>query len=348
MKNSKRCSVIFWLSILFSSIFSVWIYKTGFAQSLAINSENILLALVFGFWPVLFYFTLHKEKKNWLYLTFPFAVGIIIGSYTLEEHEKVYWIYLEWARYALIPVAILFEGFVLYLIFKTYRSLSKGDVNEEKLKAGVRKHIGEGVGANLLIFELLMWYYSILSWRKKTVFEGDNFFTYHSKDGNASSQLAFVIVTAIGIPIVHLFFHFIWSPVAAWVITALSIYSVFWLLGEYRATLIRPISINQKNLFIRFGLIGDETVPLDTIESIVSVSGSVPRQKGVIRYKGATAPNIKITLKPETKISGLFGERETDKIYLAVDSPQNLIKAVNLAIESTVSQTHLDDAPVCA
>ena len=91
------------------------------------------------------------------------------------------------------------------MVVKTYRQFVRKDFSEDELQQRIGKLVGEGVEAGLLMLEILMWYY-VLFVRKDTEIEfaGEQHFSYHEKDGNASNQFAFIIIILFEIPLVHL------------------------------------------------------------------------------------------------------------------------------------------------
>ena len=111
------------------------------------------------------------------------------------------------------------------------------DFSEDELQQRIRKLVGEGVAAGLLMLEILMWYYVLLVRRDTEIeFAGEQYFSYHEKDGNAGNQFAFIIIM-FEIPLAHLLLHFVWSPLGALIITIITAYGLLWMMGNYRATI---------------------------------------------------------------------------------------------------------------
>lgn len=327
LRNKK---LYFWLFVLVSSI-AVFVFA-GSEQQLAmdVNMEKVMLILAFVAWPLLYLITVYPSKKKPLYLLVPMSIGVILGSFVIPTEEKSLWTYFEFVRYLVIPFLVLFEVYVLYLVIKTYRRLSQKDTVEDDLKKEIEEIIGDGVGSKILMVELLMWYYALLSWRKNPFnYAGEKHFTYHKKDDYATTQIGFLFVIGLEIIPMHFLLHFIWSPTAATVITALTVYSWLWLYGEYKATMLRPISMDDEKLIIRFGLLGNEEVPYSSISKVLVVDGKVGRRKDIIRHKGNSAPNLQVVLKPGAKLENAFGiVKPYRAVYLAVDAPTQLKEAL--------------------
>ncbi|WP_462173000.1 hypothetical protein [Pseudoalteromonas xiamenensis] len=100
---------------------------------------------------------------------------------------------------------------------------------------------------------------------KPEYYNGEQHFTYHQKGGAKSNLLGFILLIAFEMPIMHLVLHFIWSPLAANIVTLLTIFSLVFFITEYRAFSKRPISLFCNKLFIRYGLYQPLVIPLDNV-----------------------------------------------------------------------------------
>jgi L-rhamnose isomerase len=124
----------------------------------------------------------------------------------------------------------------------------------------------------------------------------------------------------------------IWSPVAAWVLTALSIYTCLQLAAHIRALRFRPIEVGAQQLYLRNGLLGGEVaLPFNLIESVFCSTGNQvpPGAVHLSLLKSMEKHNVCIRLKEKITIIKAFGiTRKADAILLHVDGPQTFIHAV--------------------
>jgi hypothetical protein len=115
--------------------------------------------------------------------------------------------------------------------------------------------------------EQRMWIYGLtIRLPKPEDFVGDVHFCYAQQNGNASTWLGFFIANSAPIPVLHVVLA-MFSSRLAWVVSVLTALSSFWLWAEYRATLARPISLDQDTLYLRYGLSCDLRLPLVEIRS---------------------------------------------------------------------------------
>lgn len=114
--------------------------------------------------------------------------------------------------------------------------------------------------------------------------------------------------------------HFLWSPFFANVVSLLTIISLAFFIAEYKAVALRPISLLNSDLIIRYGLNNPFIVPVNTIKDISLIDNEKEVEassKNIIHYNYFGEPNALIELKQSIK--GI------DKIYLSVDSPNKFI-----------------------
>jgi hypothetical protein len=115
-----------------------------------------------------------------------------------------------------------------------------------------------------------------------------------------------------------------WSAKAAWVATALSIYSVVWLAGDFRGLARKPTLLFADRLVVRVGVRWRAEVPLGAIRAVCPG----PEPRGHPRAAVASplgGPNLYLHLDAPVELEGLFGlRRRGDVVGLRVDEPERL------------------------
>jgi len=112
------------------------------------------------------------------------------------------------------------------------------------------------------------------------------------------------------------------SPVWTWTL---------WLVGHYRATGIRLVVLAGDTLAIRAGLRLTARLPLAVVANVDEVSWrTIPqRTPGYINAAGPGHPNVVLTLRQPTTVTGSFGLRRTvTRIGLRLDDPSGFGAAV--------------------
>jgi membrane protein YdbS with pleckstrin-like domain len=273
--------------------------------------------------PIICFLCVKDKKEALLKSLLLLCLAVLIGSYVIPEQSKMIWHYLENGRYFVLGIILVFEFVAIstvYLAIKT--ALVKREDPDISIAKPINKHFGDGIFGSLLCFETRMWTFALFANRiNLTSYHGECHFTYHKKDGAQSNLFGFILLIVFEIPIVHLLLFFIWSPLAANVLTLLTILSLVFFIAEYRAVSKRPISLNEDSLLIRYGLYQPFLIPLNNIKNISKNNEFIKRANSVKRYNYAGTPNVMIQLiEPIGNIK---------QVYLGVDDAQQFITAIS-------------------
>ncbi|AOT11203.1 hypothetical protein [Pseudoalteromonas luteoviolacea] len=284
--------------------------------------EWLFLIDVFIVLPIICFICIKNKKQALLKLLVLTTLAIFIGSYIIPEQHKVLWPYFEQGRYFVASFIILFELIALLTVCLAISVALKQKLDPDRaIERAITRHVGKGAVATVLCFETRMWTFALFAKQvKATHFHGNVHFSYHEKDGAKSNLLGFIILIAFEIPIVHLLLHFIWSPMAANIVTLLTVFSLIFFIAEYRAIDRRPISLCDEVLHIRYGLYQPIHIPVNNIAKLRGSAEYIKREKHVKRLNYSGVPNVVIELK---KPIG-----NTQKIYIGLDNPKHFIRSV--------------------
>ncbi len=132
------------------------------------------------------------------------------------------------------------------------------------------------------------------------------------------------------IPIAHLLLHFLWSPTAAWVATALTAWGLLYLVADYRATLARPVSLGVAALHVRCGALAcDAVIPYAAIAAVARVPHPERRLPGKRYFRHQGVMNVEITLRPGSALPTLLGsDKAASHLVLGVDDPAQFVGAL--------------------
>lgn len=296
-------------------------------------------------WPVAFdlllliplsYLWINRKqgRQAWIGALALFSFGVLFGSWILPGQSKQLWLLLEQLRFVILIGIVLTQVTLIFLIIKEVIAKKSNHNLDIAVDEAVSRRFGREGFANLLRIEARMWLYALLRKPIKHAFPGNQHFEYHLHQGNASNQQGFLILIGAEIPIAHLLLHF-YNPTLAIFVTATSIYGFIFLLAEYRATLYRPISIEDKQLHIRYGVFSDQIIRFSQIASIQRCDSRIKRAAKRLRFTGPQHANVHILLKPDTELDTLLGKKNIAEVYIALDKPEYFIQAVNAYINKT-------------
>jgi hypothetical protein len=188
----------------------------------------------------------------------------------------------------------------------------------ESLEAGLAAARIPKRVASMMATELVVFWLAATGWFKRPP---ANALSIHRRAGWPVYCGVIVFVIAVEAVVFHIALAAMWSPVAAWIASALSIYSMIWFIGDAHALRCYPITIERDELRVSIGLRWRTRIPFSAIASIEDVY-SAP--EGALDLS-VMAPTVAITLRAPIEVHGLFGIRRTATVIaLSVDEPDRL------------------------
>ncbi len=273
----------------------------------------------------------HKGRRAWLGAGALAGLGVLIGSLWLPTESKHLWLWLEPLRYGVLAVIVLAQTLLIIAAISQVRRAARTGNAEQVIDDTLRTRFGPGAVTNLLRLESRLWLYALVRTPVRHGFAGQCF-SSHRQGYNAVNQHGFVILAAAEIPIMHGLLHLFFGAVPALVVTLLSAYGLLFLLAEYRATLHRPVSLDDTGVHLRYGVLIDAVVPWHAIVAVDRCTEASPRKPGTLRLRGMGEANVRLSLRPGTRLSPIVGARAIDEIRLGLDDPAGFVTAVDKAI----------------
>lgn len=258
-----------------------------------------------------------------------FGFGVLAGSWLLPDASKQLWRHLEALRIPAILLLVALQGMLFAGIARAAWRSRRTQPIEDAVQEGLERTLGANAMSRLLALESRLWIYALLPRPAPAGFAGRQHFSVHAQGGNVSNQVAFLVIVGAEIPLLHVLLHWMWSPLAAIVVTVLSLYGWLFLWAEYRASWLRPISLEGSHLRIRHGIAIDYNVSLACIAQAHAYRGPTHRAAGRLRAYGMGQPNIRLQLHPDTRIATSFGFVAAHEILLGVDHPAALLAALS-------------------
>ncbi|WP_438425959.1 hypothetical protein [Aquimarina macrocephali] len=306
-----------------------------FATNTSALSIGITLDLLFTI-PIV-YFILIKKKNIPKTTIVPFFIlGMVIASYIIpQEHQSI----LNWAKNWVFPFVELGVGvFVFYKVrqtIKRYKANSKQELDFFSALKETCSEIAPGKIAIFLTMELAVFYYGFISWKKRILAENE--FTYHKNSGTISLLAALIVIIGVETYVLHILL-LKWSAIAAWIASILSVYSSIQIFGFLKSIIKRPIIIEDGILHLRYGILSETTIDINTIESIEITSKEIEFDTKTIKLSPLgelESHNMLITLKQENTFSGLYGMKKTYKtIAFFIDDKERFTSSIKEALKN--------------
>lgn len=276
--------------------------------------------------PILYYFLLARKGKLPRALLIPIFILALIAAALIipRSHHQ----FLDLIKNAIFPLETFIISYFIFKItrvVKEYKKLKPGGKGglgfSVILKECLEKTIGHGKISEILGTEISILYYGFFAWKRPRRI-GENVFTAYKKSGYGSIVGGLVFLSLSEVLAFHVLFMQI-SSIAAWIIFALNLYGIIFILADFNASRREPTYIEDEKIYINAGLRWKAVIPVKDIR-LVELSNESLRDKQILRAMTIlSGPNLAIVLEKTHKADGPYGIRKNfDKVLLNLDEPQ--------------------------
>lgn len=233
-------------------------------------------------------------------------------------------------RWATAPLELLLVYYAGRTIARALGASHDADV-ADALDAGLVHALGDRAVAHVVAAELATLHYALLARAARPPREA----AVEAFTQRGAFPIAFVWALGMAMIAEGGAMH-VWlatsHPRLAWTLTALTLYSLLWLVGHRRATVLRPVTLDGRTLALRAGLRLSARVDLDTdvarVERLTWRTAPKPAPDYVNAAKPGT-PNILVTFARPTVVAGPLGIRRTvSRVGLMLDEPDRFVERV--------------------
>jgi hypothetical protein len=157
--------------------------------------------------------------------------------------------------------------------------------------------------------------------------------TIHERSGWGTVVVCFVVLIAFETIGVHLLVQH-WSRIAAWVFTSLDAYTVWWIIGDYRAMKSRPTVVGPDTIELRYGLRLTATIPRDNVAAVEPITNEAQwKRKGTVKLALLDEPKYLIRLREPVVANFVAGiKRKIDAIAILPDDASAFAGAFERAL----------------
>ncbi|WP_394129511.1 hypothetical protein [Shewanella maritima] len=338
-----RSAIKLRVSFLVCAIACFWLGVHFTPETLVTTSAEILLASIaavyFVLLPILYWFWIIKAGKQpkWKLLLI-FSLSSLVARLSFPAEFASYFEFVMWVRYPLIAVLLVIE---LYLVVTVIRGLWQA----RSLKGDPRIGVVEQYDASdekqrslamVLATEPANWLYAI-PWFSR------NHVTALAHIPLLSSRVWHLLLMLVGcIALSGISYYLIasWNDIVALIVSSIIAYSVILLVANYRVSKHYSLYIQDEKLVINNGLWGFLLVPLNLVESAEQGEFDKSALAEQLCIGRAQHFNLKLNFATDVTYFGSFGHLPEDftQVYLAVDSPETVIKRVSLDPEDVTKQ----------
>ena len=274
--------------------------------------------------PIIYFILIRKNKIPKTTVVPVFILGIVVASFTIPKENQYL---LELAKTWLLPLVEL--GVLSYVSFKIHKTIQlfkkekKNSTDFFNIAKKISNDIIPGKIGTLLATEIAVIYYSFFDWKKQKL--KDNEFSYHKNTGSITLLIGVILIVGIETFVMHILIEK-WSITVAWILTGLSIYTVFQIIAIIKSIPKRPIQIHGRKLYLKYGIINETAINIEDIESVTITTKEIESDKEMKKLSPIAhieGHNILIRLKKENILYGFYGiKKNYSTLILYVDKVQ--------------------------
>jgi len=284
--------------------------------------------------PALGYFFLVRNGRIGRLVLVPLCfLGLLLARWWIPESH------LDLSR-GLELAAVILEGVLLLAllirirrILAAYRdALEHQPYPIDAVRVALTSVIGKRLGA-VVFSELGILWYAFAGWRRQTDDHPlGRAFSGHRRSGYPAVLGAILMAVAVETAVMHLLVS-LWMVPVAWVLTALGVYSMAWLLGDFHAARLNPSILTDSGLHLRTGL----RWRTDLVwADILGIHDGAPSEKDV-KLTLWGGPDFWIECRDPAVVIGPFGlERRVRFLGLGVDDTLEFREAIQARVPSSL------------
>jgi hypothetical protein len=237
-----------------------------------------------------------------------FIAGTFLAALLLPSAQEQFVHHLQ--LFAVPAAEVLLLGALVRRVARLKREGSSSADPYVRIFTAARALVRDGRVADVVASEFAMFYYALCCWRKEPDEVNGRAFTVHERSG-WSTVLACIIVLVVAESIgMHLLLA-MWSPVAAWLWTAMDVWAIVWLIGDYHALRLRRSWVDGEALHLNYGMRWSVSIPLEAITSIEEVRAeSEWKRKDVLKVAMLEEPRWLIAFDQPFAARGMAGLRK--------------------------------------
>ncbi len=292
------------------------------------NNRNLLsyavLADLLITLPLIYLFLIKNSSISKRTVLRVVLIGITCAGVILNvESNQFLYILKRWLA-PIIEAVIIFT--ICYKFYSINKKAKNGNSKNSDFLIHSRVLLSETFGnakiGAVIATEVSMFYFVFFS--KKNKKNSDELY-FTSYKNNGIIAVFYAVMMAIVVETVAL--HFLLMPVSplfAWILTGLSLYTCMQLFAHIRAITARVININNNILELRMGLAADAEIHFSNIKSIELISKeSIEKDVVKISLLQKLEPqNMMMELYESVEITKLYGiKRYSKRISFFVDEP---------------------------
>ncbi|WP_156112557.1 hypothetical protein [Halobacillus sp. BBL2006] len=296
--------------------------------------------------PLLLYFFGFKKRVSWLVLCGFVFWGLLLANWMIPYEADAFLAYFNHSIILLEASVLMLELFLFFSVVKKLPFLVEAYQAEKKTHYHFLSSFSNAIertfpfkGARLSKFQFTLRvlatdiaaiYYSLFSWQRKApVRRHAHDFTLHKNGSYLGVFIMLVHAMVIEIIAVHVMVS-MYSHITAWILTALDVYALLFIISDYQAIRLCPVVLDEKGIHFQKGIRQYGFVAWEQISGIEKNTmthenlkkGRSHVELALHGLEKEQIPHV-LPLKEPVEINQFFGfKKKIETIYVKVDEPQ--------------------------
>ncbi len=316
------------------------LYRTSIAEPLP---DGIVLATLFDciiVIPLLTYFFILRKRYSLKYIIPVALAGYGVALLIVPNGLLSSFSFIKYILFAGEGVFLLLELYIVFKLVTKFPSIIKEVILRRseiptfsyRFEQVVKGKIKPSRFLDVIISEMIMFYYSFFAWNKKVPSETNDttMFTYHKK----TSAVAFSLMLIHALILESVGFHFLlhsWNEMISYILLVLNLYTLIFLLADIQAIRLSPFILTNKLLYFQVGIRMKLVISYDEIKGITYYEGPEKLSKeesktvldAVVTDFMKEKPIFEIELYHPQEVNLMYGfKKSVTKIHLSPDEPE--------------------------
>lgn len=315
-------------------VFAIMLTAFGIVSSTAFqaNPRELAMAITVDLTflsPILYLLLIRKTKIPNVTVVPVFVLGMIVTGLILpsQHHATLNFVQTYFLPFVeLGAISIITWKFVK--LRKSFVKNSGKNIDFFEVMKAAAKEVIPGKASVFFATELSIFYYGLFSWKKRPLAPLE--FSYHRKSSSRALFYTVLFLAVVETFVLHLLLQS-WSEIAAWILTGISIYTFFQILGIVRSMSQRPTRLTGGAIEIRYGIMNEVSIPFDQIEEVVQSTAAKEWDKEVRAlspFGDFEGYNVVLKVKEPVEINGIYGlKRSFKELAFHLDEPESFVEA---------------------
>ena len=159
---------------------------------------------------------------------------------------------------------------------------------------------------------------------------------------------AFLFIQFAEISLVH-FFLYLWNPIVAWIVLAVSIYAVIWTVALMKSFRDKPVLLGSDALHVRWGFLYDFRISLDAIKIREDLPMTKTKGDSTLTLVLMSTPNVILELEQSVKVPTFLGRtRDISCVAIRLDDSEEFFATISQKMARSRVSADRDSPTFCS